>query len=54
MKLNSMKNKIKVIEKQMRVNDYLPVLFLESEDDIEPNKHLIGAKTVVIIDDIGE
>lgn len=54
MQLNSMKKKIKAIEKQRRVNDYLPVLFLDSEDDIEANKHLIGAKTVVIIDDIGK
>lgn len=52
MNLNSMKTKIKAIEKQKRANDYLPVLFLDSENDLEENRHLIGPKTVVIIDDI--
>jgi hypothetical protein len=52
MQLNSMKNKIKAIEKQNRVSKYLPVLFLDDETELENYKHLIGPETVVIIDDI--
>lgn len=48
-----LKNRILKLEKENRAINYVPVLFLDSEDDIPAHKHLISPKTVIFIDDVG-
>lgn len=41
------------VEQRIRIDNYLPVLLVDSEDEIEQHSHRIGRDTVIIIDDIG-
>jgi hypothetical protein len=50
--MKKLKSKIEAMEKVSRVSNYLPVLFLDDENEIHSYSHLIGPETVVIIDDI--
>ncbi|WP_019244571.1 MULTISPECIES: hypothetical protein [Bacillus] len=45
-------SRLKNLEKTKINSSYLPVFFTDNRKAIEEYKHLIGPKTVVIIDDI--
>jgi hypothetical protein len=52
--MKNLKTKIEALEKRKKVSQYVPVLFLDGEDNIEEYKHLIGPETVVFIDNVGD
>lgn len=47
-------DRVKKIEKNHKVSQYIPVLILDDEEELDSCKHLVGPYTVVIIDDIHE
>jgi hypothetical protein len=49
--MKNLKAKIEAMEKYTKASNYLPVLFLDDEGDIDKYQHLIGPETVVFIDD---
>jgi hypothetical protein len=52
--MKTLLSRLEKLEKELEYKSYIPVLFLDSKDDVEKNSHLIGPKTVVFIDDIGD
>ncbi|MGG4156877.1 hypothetical protein [Delftia tsuruhatensis] len=50
--MKTLSSRLEKIEKEMQFKFYIPVLILDSEDDLKENLHLIGPNTVVFIDDI--
>ncbi|MCA1011391.1 hypothetical protein [Halobacillus halophilus] len=50
----NMLNRVKRIEKRLTTYNALPVLFVESKEEIEQYRSQIDEKTVIFIDDYGE
>lgn len=46
--------RLKRIEDKKQVSKYLPVVFVDSEEEIGQYNHLIGPETIIFINDYGD